>query len=94
MHRQLTLKVFKAENGWDIEYTGSGSTPTTYDYLFNNGEDVDKKLIEILSGYIREKLVKKSDAEAIVRSLIGAKGETYEDLTIRLVDKLREIREL
>ena len=94
MYRQLTLKVFKAENGWDIEYTGSGTTPTTYDYLYDKGEDVDKKLIEILSGYVREKLIKKADAEAIVRTKVWAKGETVEDLAGKILDIYREIREL
>jgi len=94
MNRRFTLKVFRAENGWDIEYTGSGSTPTTYDYLFNNGEDVDKKLIEILGDYVGGKLIKKEDAEAIVRSKVWLKGETAEDLGIKILDALREIREL
>jgi len=61
MYRRLVLKYYKTENGYLIEHTGEGTTPQTCEYVFNEWDDMEKKLIEILGNSIREKLVRQKD---------------------------------
>ena len=61
MHRQLSLEYYRTENGYLVEYTGSGTTPTTRHYGFAEWEDTVKKLIEILSETIGEKVVRQKE---------------------------------
>ena len=94
MQKRLTLEYYKTDNGYLIEHTGSGSTPHTSQYVFNEWDGAEKKLIEILSEAIDVKLIKKDDAESIVRSLIQTREENINKLVGRMLDTLRKIREL
>jgi len=91
MHRQLSLNYYRTDNGYLIEHAGSG---TTSQYVFNECEDAEKKLIEILGETINEKLIKRDAAEGILLSLVWPEGETVKELESKIIRKLSELKEL